>query len=642
MAASIYYIRKNATAQLPTNILFLDTETHGEKAPGNIEIHRMYLAWTWRVTINDSGEVVRESWNVWEDGKSLAEYVEKEARSKAPLCVIGSNITFDLFASGLLECLDHTGWTCDTLYDKGLVTILIAVRDSRKIKFLAAQNWLQGGVKAWGKLIGIDKGEVDFECDDYETVSSYCRKDVEITGKAVLEYMSFVHKHDMGGFALTAAGQAFRCFRHRFMKPRSILHYDQTAYNSFTRAAYYGGRVEAGRIGTLHGNFIKLDINSMYPHVMRENLYPAKVRQWIRDPTVESCKSKVKTLCGIAEVEIDTNEPAYPIRKDGKLIFPTGEFTTFLCTESLRYALERNHITKVRQLLTFTPMNMFDEYVDYFYPLKSQYKSEGNGVWEKTTKLMLNGLYGKFGEKRSHEAHREYIPGIGVERTPGLCQRNAIDKSPSKFDWRYSPDDGPENPMVRGVTWSLLGTQVVEVGDEEGTGSAPAIAAHVTDYARMLLYRFMRMVGHDRVLYADTDSLIIYESDLCKLKGEIDENALGKLKVEGRTSVLEIRGAKDYSFGGDIRRKGIRANAQAICRKCRSVIETKCRQCPECGDYLRTPCFQQAYFPGFYSLLRRGILGSFPVGVVTKSLTQNYTKGVVDHGGKVLPHHLSH
>ena len=642
MAASIYYIRKNATAQLPANILILDTETHGTPAPGNVEIHRMYLAWTWRMYIDDSGEITREAWHRWQDCKSLGEYVTQEARSKAPLYVIGSNITFDLFACGLLEYLDNGGWTCDTLYDKGLVTILIAVKDNRKLKICAAQNWLQGGVKAWGELIGLTKGEVNFETDDFETVSEYCHLDVEITGKAFIDYMAFVRSHDMGGFALTASGQAFRCFRHRFMKPRSILHYDQTAYNSFTRAAYFGGRVEAGYIGRLTGDYVKLDINSMYPHVMRNNVYPAKVKQWIRDPSLESCASKVSTLCGVAEVEIDTNEPAYPIRKDGRLVFPTGKFATFLCTESLRYALANGHLTKVRQLLTFTPMEMFTEYVDYFYPLKSQYKKEGNGVWEKTTKLMLNGLYGKFGEKRSHEVHREYIPGVAVERTPGLFDKTPLQKEPPKFDWRYDPSEHEDSPMVRGVTWSMLGTKVTEVGDEEGSGSAPAIAAHVTDYARMLLYRFMLMVGLDNVLYADTDSLIIHEHDLSKLTGVIDNETLGSLKIEGRANSLEIRGAKDYSFGGDLRRKGIRSSAIAVCRQCRAAVDADSRQCGECGDYLRTPCFQQAYFPGFYSLLRRGIMGSFPVGIVTKALTGTYTKGEVMADGRVQPLNVGH
>ncbi len=636
MPASIYYIRPNATSQLPANLLFLDCETRGE-VHGDVELHSMYLAVTWRMRLRPDGSVQREDWRDWSDRRTLCEYVAREARQKAPLYCIGSNITFDLFATGLIEYLEAERWTCDTLYDKGLVTILIcAAPDGRRIKFLAAQNWLQGSVREWGELLGLEKGEVTFT-EDHETIAAYCRRDVEITGRAVLGYMGFVREHDMGGFALTAAGQAFRCFRHRFMKHRSILHYDQAAYNRFTRAAYTGGRVECGHIGKLRGEFVKLDINSMYPHVMRNNVYPAKIKQWIRDPSIEAAAAKCAKYCSVAEVELYTDEPAYAVRSTERLLFPVGTFTTYLCTESMRYALAQGHVVKVRQLMTFEPLEMFADYVDYFYPLKARYKADGNGVYEKTTKLMLNGLYGKFGEQRSREISRRHTPDALVTRVPGVYEREALEEEHPKFDWRYEPLTGAEPTYVPGVRWSLLHTTVEEVSVDEGAGSAPMIAAHVTDYARMLLYRYMRLVGLDRVLYCDTDSLIIHAEDVGKLEGVIDATALGALKIEGEATEIDIRGAKDYSFGDDLRRKGIRANAERVCRRCTCRVRDGQRRCSACGERIRVAAFRQAAFPGFYSLLRRGHLGSFPVGTVTKSLTTHYSKGRVNDAGDVSP-----
>lgn len=632
----IYYIRRNATAQIPANVLFLDTETKGEPS-GDVDVHRMYLAWAWRVTLDTRGSIQRESWRSFTDGGELYQYVSGEARRKAPLCVIGSNITFDLFASCLLEYMEANDWECQSLYDKGLVTILICTKDDRKIKFLAAQNWLQGSVKQWGELVGLEKMEVDLENDTPEKISEYCKRDTEITGRVMLSYMGFVVRHDMGGFSLTAAGQSFRCFRHRFMKKASILHYDDPNFNAYTRAAYFGGRVEAGRIGRLEGSFIKLDINSMYPHVMRHYTYPAKFRQWCRGKTVDYLAEKVRSFCCIAEVEIDTDEPAYAVRRDGKLIFPTGKFTARLCTESIRYALARKHIQKVVQLASFTPARLFEGYVDYFYPLKQQYKEEGNAVWEKTVKIMLNSLYGKFGERRSREVTRERVQDIAVSRVPGLYSRDALEDQYPDFDWWCDASDDNTAELIHGVQWSLLHTRVTEVGIDEGPGSAPAIAAHVTDYARMLLYKYMRLVGLDRILYCDTDSLIIEESDLPKLKGVIDNEALGALKIEGKASTVEIRGAKDYSFGGDLRRKGIRAKATRVCRRCRKEVARSDLRCGQCGDNLRIAAFEQALFPGFYTLLRRGILGGFPIGTVTKTLSARYNKGIVDSAGDVTP-----
>jgi ribosomal protein L40E len=632
----VYYIRKNATSQIPNNLLFLDTETKPELIDG-VELHHMYMAWTWRLTLDAAGTVTREHWQRFDSPQPLYDYVNAETREKAPLCVIGSNITFDLFASGILECMEADGWECETLYDKGLVTILICTLGGRKLKFLAAQNWLQGGVKQWGELVGLPKKEVDLESDNTETVSAYCRRDTEITGRVVLGYLGFVRAHDMGGFALTAAGQAFRAFRHRFMKPKSILHYDSPQHNDFTRAAYYGGRVECGVIGSREGQFVKLDINSMYPHVMRQFTYPAKLKQWSRSVNVEGLAERIKSLCCIAEVELDTDEPAYAIRKDNKLLFPVGQFTAMLCTESIRYALQRGHIKRVKQVMTFTPARLFEGYVDYFYPLKQEYQEEGNAVWEKTVKIMLNGLYGKFGEKRNREIVREHIPNVTVSREIGLYNVDDLETEHPEYDWRLETDEAEARELVPGVCWSLLHTRVTEVGVDEGPGSAPAIAAHVTDYARMLLYKYMRQVGLDRVVYVDTDSLIIKLEDLHRLHEDIHATDLGKLKIEGRASTVEIRGAKDYSFGDDLHRKGIRAGATRVCRQCGERVAGSDRKCRSCGSDLRIAAFKQVAFPGFYTLLRRGLLGGFPIGTVTKSLTATYGKGEISPAGDVSP-----
>lgn len=636
MPAKIYYIRKNATAKLPTNILFIDCETKSEPL-GDAELHTMYIAWSWRVTIDPSGRIKREAWKVWENSRKLCAYVASESRSRSPLYVIGSNITFDIFATGLIEFLTETDWTLNSLYDKGLVTILIASQGDRKLKICAAQNWLQGGVKDWGELLGLEKKEVDFEHDTEETISEYCRRDVEITGRAFLSYLEFVRQHNMGGFALTAAGQSYRCFRHRFMKSKSILHYDQYTYNAFTRAAYYGGRVECGIIGSKEGSFAKLDINSMYPAIMQRHKYPGKIRQWIRDISVSELERKIQGCCGIAEVEISTDEPAYPLHREGKLIFPTGEFIAYLCTESISRALEKGHITKVRQLMTFDAVVMFEDFVNYFYPLKQQYSKEHNGVWTKTVKLVLNSLYGKFGEKRSREIARDQTPGAPVSRIPGLYSREGLHDELPAFDWRYDRHSNQDEEYVRGVEYSLLNTTITEVGEDEGPGSAPQIAAHVTDYARNLLYRYMRLLPEGAVIYCDTDSLIIEEKHLSYLSEVIDNETLGCLKIEGCASAVEIRGAKDYTFGGDLRRKGIRANAKRVCGKCREPISESAKRCLQCGDHVQAAAFTQASFPGFYSILGRGLLGGFPVSTVTKVLTSVYDKGAVGSDGSVKP-----
>ena len=612
--SSIYYLRKNKTTALPVNVMVLDTETTAEER-GEVSIHRMYMGWTWRFTLTPTQEITRERWEFWQESAPLAAYIEQEARGKAPLYLIGSNITFDLFAAGLIDHLRLSGWVADMMYDKGLTTIILLQKGEQRLKILAVQNFLQGGVASWGTLLNLPKGEVDFATDSFATIREYCKRDTEITGRVFVEYLRFVRHHDMGGFALTASGQALRCFRHRFMDAK-ILHYDQRGFNQFIRAAYFGGRVECGVIGEVKGGpFTKLDVNSMYPAVMLGNYYPTKLRQWVKSPTLDYTQRQLTKYCGVAFCRLRTPLPFAAKRDRGRLIFPVGEFDTYLSTGSLLYALERGYIASIHQLMVFDRAKMFDAFVGYFYPLRQEYKAAGNAVYEKTVKIMLNSLYGKFGEKRERvlfECQDE--SGDFYRRTTVVPTSMVVDDGIT-FDWHYEPEPWMEEEYVSATEWSAFGKYQLTAGEIEGPQSAPAIAAHVTDYARLLLWNAMERVGLENVLYADTDSLIIPTAIVNRLGGLLHSERLGALKEEGQTTRLEIRGAKDYTWDGDITRKGIRSNA----------IED------DLGG------FTQDLFPGLYGLMRESRTDGFPIRKIRKTLTHVYDKGTITRLGAVCP-----
>lgn len=592
----IYYIRGNRTSDLPSNCMFLDVETRAEDIVNGEAYHTMFLGWTWHTFINGKGEILRQSWQFHVDCATIAAEIEVKCQAKKPLYLLGSNITFDLFASGLADYFQREGWVCQMMYDKGLVTIIILKKKSRTIKILALQNFLQGSVKEWGAMLDLPKIDISLEDEDYESIKTYCKRDVEITGKTFLSYLAFLRHNDMGGFAPTLAGQSFRGFRHRFMK-KKILHYDQADFNHFIRAGYYGGRVECGYIGKAkERSYTKLDINSMYPSIMRQEIFPLIIRQWINTPSMERIERRLVDHCITAQCWLNTDQPAYAVRRGGKLVFPVGRFRAHLSTGSLRYAIAHGHIEYIEHAAIFRAGMLFKDYVEHFYALRQQYRAEGNAVWEKTAKLLLNALYGKFGEKRTEELINE------------------LDDSGDFFrqEW-YNVDTGD-----RGNEWCAWGRFVREGGEREGPQSAPAIAAHVTDYGRILLWKYIHAVGRDNVLYLDTDSLIIPTDKVHLLDPFIDESKLGYLKIEGTSNALDIRGNKDYSFGETVRRKGIRKGAY----------------------HNADGTYSQAHFPGLYSLLRAGTTRYFPIGLITKKLTHIYDKGTIQPSGFVEPFSL--
>ncbi|GAI73241.1 unnamed protein product [marine sediment metagenome] len=146
--------------------------------------------------------------------------------------------------------------------------------------------------------------------------------------------------------------------------------------------------------------------------------------------------------------------------------------------------------------------------------------------------------------------------------------------------------------------------------------SFPAIAAHVTGYARIYLWSLMQQAGWGNYFYCDTDSLIVNEVGLCRLQNKIEQSLLGGLKIDRTGSTVLLRGLKDYSFGAKTVIKGVRKTAV----------------CVEDGVY------RQEKWPSFRGLLRSGLPEEYIVETVTKHLTRKYYKGDVTPSGVVRPY----
>jgi len=595
MGRSVYYIRGNKATALPSRILILDTETETETVQG-LEVQYMTMGWTWFVELGNTGAILREEWKFWHSRPPLQSYVLGLCKTKKTLYVIGSNVLFDLFASGLALALAQAEYKAKVVYDKGLRTIISLAKGSRRIKFLALQNWLEGSVRQWGEMIGLPKLEVDFETSTSDEMCIYCHRDAEITGTVFLEYLNFIRSRDLGGFAVTIGSQALRAYRHRFMEAK-ILHYDEPQVNEIIRSSYFGGRTECFQIGEIKGRqVVKVDVNSMYPHVMKDNLYPTVFRQWVKDPDLFFLKARLERFSCISHCRVNTTSPAYAFWDGQRLLFPVGRFDAYLCSGSLSYALAHAHIEKVHDALFFEQARLFDSYVDYFYPLKQDFKDSGNRVWEKTVKMFLNQLYGKFGEKREEVIINEEADPLDFFRE----------------DVYYGPD------QIKGIEFACWGRYLLVGGENEGPMSMPAIASHVTDYARMHLFNLLQQVGPDNLLYCDTDSIFLYKEGLDNLRDSLDESALGALKVEGETDHLIIHGCKDYEFGETTKIKGIRKDAHR----------------DSDGNY------RQDVFPSLATILRLGVLDGYPMQSTSKHLRREYLKGLVDTTGKVSPVHL--
>lgn len=598
----------------PARLLFLDTETKTKKvikdksgqyrlsnwSEGEFDerdkesiLHRFDLGWSCFERYSVDKGFSKAEWQLWHSSKLLCEYLQAKTRVKEPLFVFAHNIFFDLQAGDFFYWFTRWGWVLDFVYDKGTTYILVIHKEGKTIKCISTTNYFPFTLERLGHFLGLPKLDIDFVKSLRSEGVRYCWRDTEIVKKAIEYYIGFLDKYDLGKFSLARPSQALTAYRYRFMTTPIYRHREEDIME-LERGSYFGGRVECGFIGDLpRGEYISLDVNSMYPYVMKRYKFPTKLVDYRTQVTIREIPEILKTFAVVARVLICTDSPLYPVRRKGKLVFPTGDFETVLCSGSLLEAYKRGHLRCIIEMSAYDKGDIFKEYVSFFIRLKERYSREGSLILREITKDFLNHLYGKFAQQKDVVEEIEDITYNGY--------------------WREEVLD-----LVTGrseVTTKLFNKQITTFGKAPTTSYFVAIAAHITDYARLHLYQMMETVGLDRVLYVDTDSIKIRKEDLPKLAKYIDPVRLGKLKIEDEFTEFSIYGAKYYITEKGKKIKGI----------------------PLKAEYLGDKKYRYTQFGKQTTHLRASVTRFFITKSVTKSVPSYYDKGKVLKDGRVIP-----
>jgi len=589
-------IKSNKSTALPSYFLFFDTETWEERVSEGEVRQRLRLGWVCRVYRDKRRDKWSEKWKEFKSVSEFWDFVEECVPERKAIWCFAHNLDFDFRVLEGFKVLKERGWEIQTfIYDSKNI-ILSFRRGKKTLLFLDTFNYFKGSVKKLGESMGLPKLEIDFKNASEEELSRYCRRDVEIIKEFMMKFIDFIQQNDLGTLQKTLASQAFTAFRHRFMKHGIYIHNNEEAIE-LERLSYRGGRTEAFFIGKLpKGRYYKLDVNSMYPFVMREYEYPTKLIKVENNPTLSGLMRALKRFFVIAHVRVRVREPCVGIKGE-RLIFPVGEFDAFLCSPELELVMKYGEIVRVYKYALYEKHQIFKEYVDFFYSLKEKYSRENNTAFKQIAKLFLNSLYGKFGQRtRLFECLGECEHEDGYEIVIDM-------ETGERITYRY----------LNGEVW-------VESKDYiEGNNSMVAIASAVTAYARCYLWSLIKKTGIENVFYVDTDSLIVNEEGFKRLQDLLDEYKLGYLKVEGVSENVEIRNAKDYTFGEETKRKGIKKDAVQIAPN----------------------KFKQIQFERLRTAWRKGRVNEVYVLEVEKELKQEYLKGIVTKSGRVKPFELS-
>jgi hypothetical protein len=166
---------------------------------------------------------------------------------------------------------------------------------------------------------------------------------------------------------------------------------------------YYGGRVQAFRLGEIKERFSVYDINSAYPYAMlHDHPYGSTFSIQNRLPSKDPHLAFIELEC--------ISEGQFPYRTPDGLYFPNDKIKRIFQVTGYEFikadSMDLLKEARILRVCTFPERINFKQYVNHFFKLKQAAEGTNDKIKRNEAKLFLNGLYGKFAA--NPESYREY------------------------------------------------------------------------------------------------------------------------------------------------------------------------------------------------------------------------------------------
>lgn len=570
------------------DLVFIDSEADIIKN-NDFDEHKFKLGCAFHYVINNNKYIKHNEITTF-SLKEFKQFIRNVISKNTNVMIIAHNMHYDFNLCNLIELVNEFDISIAVI-DSNSFIISCEDLNGKKIVFNDSTNYVKVSLKSIGKSLGLDKLDIDFNEASDEYLSVYCRRDVEILSTFITNLYNKLLSDGYDNIPLTASSLSFYIFLNSFCKVTLYAsRSNKLSQNEYQ--SYRGGRTECFRIGKFEDHFYKLDINSMYPYVMHNHPYPIKINSFNKKVSKLFIREfDTDKFSIVAKVRWITDKPDIALKKDGKLIFPVGKLEGYLTTYEVKSLIDDGRLVDISDITVYLNDYIFRDFINYFYDLKQKASMESDETNKQFAKLMLNSLYGKFGQRI---------------RNTKIVKTNDSDESLTL----------EHNGNIIRKFGNFI---IAEASDRRKSyNSIPAISSHVTANARLYLWRLIEKAGIENVYYCDTDSLFVNKFGYNNLKEYLDDFELGKLKVEGESDYLEIRGAKDYVFGIDEKIKGVKRGSRMI------------------SDNV----FENISFMKTKTLAKNNYLDRVIVKHNVKILKREYDKGIVRNDGIVKPFNL--
>ena len=614
-------IRLNHSEAVPTQMVFVDCETK-DFNPEKDENHQIHQLWFGVAVFGvwEKGKLTRRKELVFQSVMEFWEWLDAVARPKSRLWIFAHHVGFDLTILDLFGQIrngrfrtvqpgEQQGIGEDSkpfngalpgiiILDDPPTLISLTRHDGCRTLVLDTLNYWRTSLKVLGDSVGLKKLAMPDYSESWEKWVSYCRRDVEIIELAICGLVKWWKDEKLGKFGFTSPSLAMAAFRHMNTKIDLLAHQEESV-RWLERNSYFGGQLEAYKLGHIKEPVFQYDVSSLYPSVMLDKPMPIQLRDYDITQKVRNGFPAIDPLTSIAEVYIVSDKDTFPVRTKQGIVYMNGAGWVTLAGPELLYAYRNRMISYSKSWATYICKEVFGDFVSKFWQMKLEGEQEGNLVKRTFAKLLLNSLYGKFGQLGADlvPVHDYYPPvEFGLSTTskhPGGEVRRFL----SFFD----------------VTFE-------EVRGKELSRSMPAISSFVTSYARQRMRKIRKIAGCRNFFYQSTDSLMVNQQGKENLENEnqIESGVLGKLNLEASGHSGWIGGLHFYRIGNKFTEGAKKLSAETIDRF----------------------HWKEPHFDSLKTVIQRGANPEIHIKKIIKSRVLEYRKGNVGPTGWVTPYAL--
>lgn len=487
--AKPHYLPGNKISWTPPTVVYFKalTRTIPDSDPEALELSG------WMARIIKRRDVKPGAWSeLYAHGRTAQGFVDwliENLRGRETSWVFTHNATLDLITTQLPLVLNRAGFEVMEASLSGAAPWLRLARGSRRICIVDSFSWLPHTAADLADRLGSPPPSRDrSETDDDWTVRAG-RHDLDTVTKAMGSLLDWHDHHQLGKWAVSGPSTGWHTMRHIPTPQRCVIDPDPDRIKS-DRQAIYGGRRGAWFVGSRsQGPFLELDFANAYPAVAADLPLPSRRTVAFDSMDLTNWRLTSDRWGVIAEVNIVSDVPRWPVRFSGGTFCPVGSFRTVLAGPEIRDALRLGCLDSVGPGIVHQLNYHLKPWAEWTIATLRNYSGDEPVAAQLFAKHCSRTTVGKWAA-RAYER-----TDLGTHPNPGWG-----------FTEGWDHDSGARFHIINlaGQQWSST-----VAGDAEQ--AYPAIFAWIESETRVRLTRVIEAIGEGAVVQCDTDGLIVTE-----------------------------------------------------------------------------------------------------------------------------------